>query len=103
MTPLALSLLRGEMTPLLVPAATLLLSFALLTGANAQERRVPSSLNELRLSYAPVVQRAAPTVVLERNGLGPVHAHQARFGQSQAGRRHQQDHDDADEDPEIAG
>src|SRR5262245_47980517 len=29
----------------------------------AQERRVPSSTNELRLSYAPVVQRAAPAVV----------------------------------------
>jgi Do/DeqQ family serine protease len=29
----------------------------------AQERRVPASPNELRLSYAPVVQRAAPTVV----------------------------------------
>ncbi len=27
------------------------------------ERKVPSSLNELRLSYAPVVQRAAPAVV----------------------------------------
>ena len=27
------------------------------------ERRVPSSANELRLSYAPVVQRAAPAVV----------------------------------------
>jgi Do/DeqQ family serine protease len=55
--------MTSRLHPLLVPAATLLLSFALLTGANAQERRVPSSLNELRLSYAPVVQRAAPTVV----------------------------------------
>ena len=45
------------------------LSFALLflpvflSAASAQERRVPSSPNELRLSFAPVVQRAAPTVV----------------------------------------
>jgi Do/DeqQ family serine protease len=31
--------------------------------ASAQERRVPASPNELRLSYAPVVQRAAPAVV----------------------------------------
>jgi Do/DeqQ family serine protease len=31
--------------------------------ASGQERRVPSSPNELRLSYAPVVQRAAPAVV----------------------------------------
>jgi Do/DeqQ family serine protease len=32
-------------------------------GASAQERRVPSSTDEVRLSYAPVVQRAAPAVV----------------------------------------
>ncbi len=50
-------------SPLLALACTLLLLFSSLTGASAQERRVPSSLNELRLSYAPVVQRAAPTVV----------------------------------------
>jgi Do/DeqQ family serine protease len=31
--------------------------------ASAQERRVPASPTELRLSYAPVVQRAAPAVV----------------------------------------
>src|SRR5215813_11437517 len=30
---------------------------------SVQERRVPSSPNEVRLSYAPVVQRAAPAVV----------------------------------------
>src|SRR5215468_5208569 len=30
---------------------------------SAQDRRVPASPNELRLSYAPVVQRAAPAVV----------------------------------------
>jgi Do/DeqQ family serine protease len=55
--------MMSRLHPLLVPASTLLLLFSLLTGASAQERRVPSSLNELRLSYAPVVQRAAPTVV----------------------------------------
>src|SRR4051794_9159740 len=31
--------------------------------ASAQERRVPASPTELRLSYAPVVQKAAPSVV----------------------------------------
>src|SRR5215470_16984374 len=31
--------------------------------AAAQDRRVPASPNEIRLSYAPVVQRAAPAVV----------------------------------------
>ncbi|HLH94796.1 MAG TPA: DegQ family serine endoprotease [Xanthobacteraceae bacterium] len=36
---------------------------AWLSVATAQERRVPTSLNDIRLSYAPVVQRAAPTVV----------------------------------------
>src|ERR1700719_1376392 len=45
-------------------AATLLLSLAAAPpGALAQERRVPSSPNEVRLSYAPVVQRVAPGVV----------------------------------------
>jgi Do/DeqQ family serine protease len=34
-----------------------------MSAAPAQERRVPSSLNDIRLSYAPIVQRAAPTVV----------------------------------------
>src|SRR5262245_65910566 len=29
----------------------------------AYDRRVPASPNEIRLSYAPVVQRAAPAVV----------------------------------------
>ncbi len=32
-------------------------------GANAQDRRVPSSGAELRLSYAPIVQRVQPAVV----------------------------------------
>src|ERR1700719_3873869 len=45
-------------------AATLLLSLAAAPpGALAQERRVPTSPTELRLSYAPVVQRVAPAVV----------------------------------------
>ena len=55
--------MTSRLHPFLAAASTLLLMFSLLTGASAQERRVPSSLNELRLSYAPVVQRAAPTVV----------------------------------------
>src|SRR5262249_60107434 len=33
------------------------------TQERTPERRVPSSTNELRLSYAPVVRRAAPAVV----------------------------------------
>ena len=47
--------------------AVLVLGAAAPLGLSAQEqspaRRVPSSANELRLSYAPVVQRAAPAVV----------------------------------------
>jgi Do/DeqQ family serine protease len=39
------------------------LSAVVIVPAAAQERRVPTSADELRLSYAPVVQRAAPTVV----------------------------------------
>ena len=37
--------------------------FGALGQERALERRVPTSPNELRLSYAPVVQRAAPAVV----------------------------------------
>src|SRR5712671_586845 len=44
-------------------AAALVLLGSLPSGAPAQERRVPTSPTELRLSYAPVVQRAAPAVV----------------------------------------
>src|SRR6202035_4155502 len=49
-------------SPLVALACTLLLS-SLMSAAPAQERRVPSSLNGIRLSYAPIVQRAATTVV----------------------------------------
>jgi Do/DeqQ family serine protease len=45
-----------------VPAAALLITSAAFPGL-AQDRRVPSSPNELRLSYAPVVERATPAVV----------------------------------------
>jgi Do/DeqQ family serine protease len=45
-------------------AAALLVGFtAAPLDASAQERRVPTSPNEVRLSYAPVVARAAPAVV----------------------------------------
>ena len=43
--------------------ALLLVSAAVATPALAQDRRVPSSGAELRLSYAPIVQRAQPAVV----------------------------------------
>jgi Do/DeqQ family serine protease len=49
--------------PLAAFGLALLWSFSVTVAAIAQERRVPTSLNEIRLSYAPVVQRAAPTVV----------------------------------------
>src|SRR5215471_7284050 len=41
----------------------IVLAAAFLTGAPAQERRVPSSAQEVQLSYAPVVHRVAPSVV----------------------------------------
>src|SRR5262245_54502028 len=50
----------------LATAALIVIAVASLTaGAEERipERRVPSSANELRLSYAPVVRRAAPAVV----------------------------------------
>ena len=43
--------------------AVLLVSAALAMPALAQDRRVPSSAAELRLSYAPIVQRVQPAVV----------------------------------------
>ncbi len=45
------------------PLAALLISALLVTSALAQDRRVPSSAAELRLSYAPIVQRVQPAVV----------------------------------------
>src|SRR5436190_14322674 len=47
----------------LTSIATAALMVPALSLALAQERRVPSSVGELRLSYAPVVERAAPAVV----------------------------------------
>src|SRR5258708_8965045 len=55
--------MTSRLNPLVALAFTLLSVAALLSSARAQERRVPGSLNDSRLSYAPVVQRAAPTVV----------------------------------------
>jgi Do/DeqQ family serine protease len=50
---------------MLSPLKTLpvVLLLALGAGAMAQERRVPVSPNEVRLSYAPIVQRVVPAVV----------------------------------------
>jgi len=44
-------------------AAALLAAILLSTPALAQDRRVPSSSAELKLSYAPIVQRVQPAVV----------------------------------------
>jgi Do/DeqQ family serine protease len=57
---LKLSLRLIRLASAVVVAATPLAAVAQDRGV---ERRVPSSANELRLSYAPVVQRAAPAVV----------------------------------------
>jgi Do/DeqQ family serine protease len=48
------------MIPRLIAACVIV---ALAAPASAQERRVPASPMELRMSYAPVVQKAAPSVV----------------------------------------
>src|SRR4051812_7713721 len=40
-----------------------ILTLILVAPATAQDRRVPSSAAELRLSYAPIVQRVQPAVV----------------------------------------
>ena len=50
------------MTPLRI-AAALIAAILVSTPALAQDRRVPSSPAELKLSYAPIVQRVQPAVV----------------------------------------
>src|SRR5207245_2265716 len=61
-------LMPVDLAPLPVKALAtcilLLLALASFSAeAPAQERRAPGSASEVRLSYAPVVQRAAPAVV----------------------------------------
>jgi Do/DeqQ family serine protease len=58
--PLKLSLRLIRLASAVVIAAV---PFAVAAQDRGVERRVPSSANELRLSYAPVVQRATPAVV----------------------------------------
>jgi Do/DeqQ family serine protease len=53
--------LKGLATAVLIVVTTA--AFGVAAQERGPERRVPSSPNELRLSYAPVVQRAAPAVV----------------------------------------
>ncbi|MBN9012941.1 MAG: trypsin-like peptidase domain-containing protein, partial [Rhizobiales bacterium] len=50
------------MTPFRLFALPLLI-LTMLAPAHAQDRRVPASQNELRLSYAPIVQHVTPAVV----------------------------------------
>jgi Do/DeqQ family serine protease len=50
------------MIPRLILASLMTLA-TLAAPASAQDRRVPASPTELRMSYAPVVQKAAPSVV----------------------------------------
>src|SRR6266545_282633 len=61
-----MSLLPMRLLPMRLRFLALPLLAALVAAGadvSAQERRVPASPNEVRLSYAPVVQRAAPAVV----------------------------------------
>jgi Do/DeqQ family serine protease len=51
-----------RLKPYLTAALTAAMALAGVAGASAQERRVPNAA-ELRLSYAPVVQRVSPAVV----------------------------------------
>jgi Do/DeqQ family serine protease len=53
----------SPLTLLLARLFVLLPLISLGAGAMAQERRVPASPNEVRLSYAPIVQRVVPAVV----------------------------------------
>ena len=49
--------------PLAAAVLALLLGFAFVTNAAAQERRVPTSTDAVMLSFAPVVKKVAPAVV----------------------------------------
>jgi Do/DeqQ family serine protease len=53
----------SPLTTLVARLFVLLLLTSVGSGAMAQERRVPASPNEVRLSYAPIVQRVVPAVV----------------------------------------
>ena len=59
--------ISGQITdPPMIPrliAAAAVVAAAALHPAVAQDRRVPASTTELRLSYAPVVQKVTPSVV----------------------------------------
>src|SRR5262249_11101696 len=58
------AMLRSPILSRLKVLAALLLTIILFSHeATAEQRRVPSSATEARLSFAPVVQRAAPSVV----------------------------------------
>jgi Do/DeqQ family serine protease len=48
---------------LIVVSAALLAAISIASSVGAQERKVPTSAAELKLSFAPVVQRVAPAVV----------------------------------------
>src|SRR5215207_6051155 len=48
---------------LAILAAFVVVPSTLSGSADAQERRLPSSATEMKLSFAPAVQRAAPAVV----------------------------------------
>src|SRR4029078_5566339 len=62
---ISLRLIRGESMPRHVLAAlgALALAWVTLQTATAQDRPGPNSATELKLSFAPVVQRASPAVV----------------------------------------
>ena len=48
---------------LICSLAVLLLSAAFVSPTLAQDRRVPTSPSDIKLSYAPIVQRVQPAVV----------------------------------------
>jgi Do/DeqQ family serine protease len=64
LNPLYLGPKNGPEKPMILRLIASIAAIATLAApASAQDRRVPSSPTELRLSYAPVVQKAAPSVV----------------------------------------
>jgi len=63
MAPLIRGIRMPQLSVLSIIVVAIVSCSAPLAGANAQDRRVPSSAAEIQLSFAPVVKRVAPAVV----------------------------------------
>ncbi len=63
MAPLIWGIRMPQLRVLSIIIVAIIACSALMAGASAQDRRVPSSATDVELSFAPVVKRVAPAVV----------------------------------------